>query len=85
MQRVKELCAPWLFAPPPLVEPEELAGLFGRELERLDLCELLDLYWEWYAPKRESVVVCGRIVCVCVCVCLCVCVVCSSVTECVYM
>lgn len=56
-QRVKELCEPWLFAPAPLVEPEELAGLFGRELERLDLCELLDLYWEW--PLSEFV---GRLV-----------------------
>ncbi|ELR14281.1 uncharacterized protein ACA1_106020 [Acanthamoeba castellanii str. Neff] len=56
-QRVKELCEPWLFAHPSLIEPEELAGLFGRELERLHLCELIDLYWDW--PLSEFV---GRLV-----------------------
>jgi hypothetical protein len=68
MQRVKELCEPWLFAHPSLIEPEELAGLFGRELERLHLCELIDLYWEWHVPERAG----PCIVCVCVCVCVCV-------------
>ena len=71
MQRVKELCEPWLFAHPSLIEPEELAGLFGRELERLHLCELIDLYWDWYAPERESVVECELVPALCVCVCVC--------------
>jgi hypothetical protein len=31
-----------------LVKPEELAELFRDEIVRLELCDLLDLYWDWY-------------------------------------
>lgn len=30
-----------------LVKPEELAELFHDEIARLELCDLLDLYWDW--------------------------------------
>jgi hypothetical protein len=30
------------------VKPEELAELFHDEIARLELCDLLDLYWDWY-------------------------------------